>query len=63
LLVANRAYCEVLGYAEDVLRTMTFQEITRPKDLAADSLCSRRRSTVGAGSRKRSTAALTSVSC
>ncbi|GAW51813.1 MULTISPECIES: sensor histidine kinase [unclassified Nocardioides] len=36
LLVANRAFCEMLGYPEQVLRTMTFQEITYPEDLAAD---------------------------
>jgi hypothetical protein len=36
LLVANRAFREMLGYPEDVLRTMTFQEITHPEDLAAD---------------------------
>jgi two-component system phosphate regulon sensor histidine kinase PhoR len=36
LLVANRAFCEMLGYAEDALRTMTFQQITYPEDLAAD---------------------------
>jgi PAS domain-containing protein len=33
--VASQSFCEMLGYAEDVLRTMTFQEITRPEDLAA----------------------------
>jgi two-component system phosphate regulon sensor histidine kinase PhoR len=36
LLVADRAFCEMLGHPEDVLRTMTFQEITHPEDLAAD---------------------------
>ncbi len=36
LLTANRALCAMLGYSEDELRVLTFQEITHPEDLGAD---------------------------
>jgi two-component system, OmpR family, phosphate regulon sensor histidine kinase PhoR len=36
LLSANRALCEMIGYSEDQIRELTFQEITHPDDLAGD---------------------------
>ncbi len=35
-LRANDRFCEILGYAEDELREMTFQDVTHPDDLDAD---------------------------
>ncbi len=35
-LRANHPLCELLGYSEDELIGMTFQEVTHPDDLAAD---------------------------
>jgi PAS domain S-box-containing protein len=35
-LEVNRALCEMLGYAEEALLTLHFQEITHPDDLAHD---------------------------
>jgi PAS domain S-box-containing protein len=37
-LRVNRKMCEILGYSEDELLTMTFQEVTHPEDLPADLL-------------------------
>ena len=36
LLSANRALCQMLGYSEQELRQLSFQQITHPEDLAAD---------------------------
>jgi PAS domain S-box-containing protein len=36
LLSANRALCDMLGYSEDEIRELTFQQITHPDDLARD---------------------------
>ncbi len=36
LLTANHALCAMLGYSEDELRVLTFQQITHPEDLDAD---------------------------
>jgi two-component system phosphate regulon sensor histidine kinase PhoR len=36
LLTANRALCDMLGYSEDQMRGLTFQQITHPDDLAED---------------------------
>jgi diguanylate cyclase (GGDEF)-like protein/PAS domain S-box-containing protein len=38
----NRSLCEILGYTEDQLQALTWQEITHPDDLAASSACARR---------------------
>ena len=35
-LEVNRALCEIVGYTEDELRALTFQDITHPDDLEAD---------------------------
>lgn len=35
-LDVNRALCEIVGYTEDELRALTFQDITHPDDLDAD---------------------------
>ncbi|ASC70052.1 multi-sensor signal transduction histidine kinase [Halomicronema hongdechloris C2206] len=35
-LSINRSFCEVVGYSEDELCQLTFQEITHPDDLDAD---------------------------
>jgi PAS domain S-box-containing protein len=35
-LQANSALCHILGYTEDELKKMTFQQLTHPDDLAAD---------------------------
>ena len=32
----NKAYCEILGYSEEELLQLTFQEITHPVDLESD---------------------------
>ncbi len=32
----NRRFCDIVGYNEEELRALTFQEITHPDDLAAD---------------------------
>lgn len=32
----NRKFCDITGYSEDALNTLTFQEITHPDDLQAD---------------------------
>jgi len=32
----NRKFCDITGYSEDELKTLTFQEITHPDDLQAD---------------------------
>jgi PAS domain S-box-containing protein len=37
-LRVNQRFCEILGYAEEELRELTFQEITHPEDLAAQRL-------------------------
>lgn len=36
LLSANRALCDMLGYTEEQIRELTFQQITHPDDLAGD---------------------------
>jgi two-component system phosphate regulon sensor histidine kinase PhoR len=36
LLSANRALCDMLGFTEDQIRELTFQQITHPDDLAGD---------------------------
>jgi hypothetical protein len=36
LLSANRALCQMLGYTEEQIRALSFQEITHPDDLAED---------------------------
>jgi diguanylate cyclase (GGDEF)-like protein/PAS domain S-box-containing protein len=41
-LQVNRSLCEILGYTEEELRTLTWQEITHPDDLAASSAYARR---------------------
>lgn len=33
----NKKYCEITGYSEDEMRTLTFREITHPEDLGVDS--------------------------
>ena len=35
-LRVNRKLCEILGYSEEVILQLTFQEVTHPDDLAAD---------------------------
>ncbi|MFT0531703.1 putative bifunctional diguanylate cyclase/phosphodiesterase [Castellaniella hirudinis] len=35
-LQVNQRYCDIIGYTRDELRTMSFQELTHPDDLAAD---------------------------
>jgi PAS domain S-box-containing protein len=35
-LSANRALCDMLGYTEEQIRELTFQQITHPDDLAGD---------------------------
>ena len=30
---ANKSFCDILGYSEDELKTMTFKDITHPEDL------------------------------
>ena len=35
LLEVNRALCDMLGYEPEQLRTMRFQDLTHPDDLAA----------------------------
>ncbi|HVX50786.1 MAG TPA: PAS domain S-box protein [Chitinophagaceae bacterium] len=35
-LTVNRALCNMLGYSEEELHTLTFQDITHPDDLAQD---------------------------
>jgi PAS domain S-box-containing protein len=35
-LRANRALCELVGYDDDELQELTFQDITHPDDLDAD---------------------------
>ena len=41
-LRANRAFCEIVGYAEEELLGMTFREITHPEDLEEDLELKRR---------------------
>ena len=36
LLSANQALCDMLGYTEREIQTLTFQQITHPDDLAQD---------------------------
>ena len=36
LLSANQALCDMLGYTEREIQTLTFQQITHPDDLAED---------------------------
>ena len=36
LVSANRALCAMLGYSEDQLKVLSFQQITHPDDLQAD---------------------------
>ena len=36
LLSANRALCDMLGFTEEQIRELTFQQITHPDDLARD---------------------------
>ena len=38
----NRSLCEILGYCEEALQSLTWQEITHPDDLAASSAYARR---------------------
>ena len=35
-LLANQKFCEILGYTQEELLTLTYQEITHPDDLALD---------------------------
>jgi diguanylate cyclase (GGDEF)-like protein/PAS domain S-box-containing protein len=41
-LQVNRSLCEILGYTEEELQALTWQEITHPDDLAASSDYARR---------------------
>src|SRR5215211_4818802 len=41
-LQVNRSLCEILGYTEEELQALTWQEITHPDDLAASSAYVRR---------------------
>ena len=41
-LQVNHSLCEILGYTEEELRALTWQEITHPDDLAASSAFARR---------------------
>src|SRR5215213_7350179 len=41
-LQVNRSLCEILGYTEEELRALTWQEITHPDDLATSSAYARR---------------------
>jgi diguanylate cyclase (GGDEF)-like protein/PAS domain S-box-containing protein len=41
-LQVNRSLCEILGYTEEELQALTWQEITHPDDLAASSAYARR---------------------
>src|SRR5215210_2363065 len=41
-LQVNRSLCEILGYSEEELQALTWQEITHPDDLAASSAYARR---------------------
>jgi diguanylate cyclase (GGDEF)-like protein/PAS domain S-box-containing protein len=41
-LQVNRSLCEILGYSEEMLQALTWQEITHPDDLAASSAYARR---------------------
>ena len=41
-LQANRSLCEILGYTEEELQALTWQEITHPDDLATSSDYARR---------------------
>src|SRR5918911_2778495 len=41
-LQVNRSLCEILGYSEEKLQALTWQEITHPDDLAASSAYARR---------------------
>jgi diguanylate cyclase (GGDEF)-like protein/PAS domain S-box-containing protein len=41
-LHANRSLCEILGYTEEQLQALTWQEITHPDDLAASLAYARR---------------------
>jgi diguanylate cyclase (GGDEF)-like protein/PAS domain S-box-containing protein len=41
-LEVNRSLCEILGYTEEELQALTWQEITHPDDLAASSAYARR---------------------
>ncbi len=45
-LVLNDRFCQIVGYTHDELRTMKFQDITHPDDLAAD-IAGLRRLTAG----------------
>jgi PAS domain S-box-containing protein len=36
-LIANDAFCKILGYSEDELRKLTFKDITHPADIAESS--------------------------
>ena len=38
----NQQLCEILGYTQEELRTLTFQEITHPDDLDTDMTAHRR---------------------
>jgi diguanylate cyclase len=35
-LMANRAFCEIVGYRSETLRRMTFHDLTHPDDLDGD---------------------------
>jgi diguanylate cyclase (GGDEF)-like protein/PAS domain S-box-containing protein len=41
-LQVNRSLCEILGYTEEELQALTWQEITHPDDLASSSAYARR---------------------
>ena len=41
-LQVNHSLCGILGYSEEELQALTWQEITHPDDLAASSACARK---------------------
>ena len=41
-LQVNHSLCEILGYTEEELQTLTWQEVTHPDDLEASKAYARR---------------------